>query len=186
MLKFPVERPDQRPVEVWSIQQLLLRNAEQMLGPRDLAKKIYQPVFKDNGPILINTPNFDGAFAALSMNAAGYWPTFVYELAHETVHLLNPVKGYTNYLEEGIAVAFSVEMSHRLTSHPMAPRSSSVLYCEALQLVQALPISCFDAAKTIRNRVTALSAVTLEILCECFPSADETILAQLAAECHPR
>ena len=45
----------------------------------------------------------------MSDNGRFYWPTVVYELAHETVHLLNPVfLGEANYLEEGVAVAFSL------------------------------------------------------------------------------
>ena len=85
----------------------LLKLAEDILGPRDTSKTICQPTFTDHGPNIRNTPNLDGAFAELSRNAEGYWPTVVNELAHETVHLLNPRPGIGNWLSEGMAVAFS-------------------------------------------------------------------------------
>ena len=85
--------PGQDPSALWSMQLQLLRLAEDTLGPRDASKVIYQPIFVEDGPHIRNTPNLDGAFAELSRNAEGYWPTVVKELAHETVHLLNPRPG---------------------------------------------------------------------------------------------
>ena len=132
-LSFSPERPEHCPAGVWAIQQELLARAEALLGQRDRSKIICQPIFVENGP---NTPDLSGAFAALSMRAAGYWPTVVYELAHETVHLLNPVEGYTNWLEEGVAEAFAVEMSRILTTHPITTDASYPAYVEALALVR--------------------------------------------------
>jgi hypothetical protein len=77
-------RPKDDPVRMWAMQNLLLDEAERLLGGRDLSKKIYKSEFVTDGkgPQLINTPNFDSASAMLSVNAAGYWPTAVYELSH--------------------------------------------------------------------------------------------------------
>ena len=169
---------------LWSLQQQLLSAAQSRFGQRDTNKQIYQPIFRDDGPILINTPNLDGAFAALSINAAGYWPTAVFELAHETVHLLNPTVGYTNWLEEGIAVAFSIEMSAELTQHAQVPSDGSN-YLIAVNLLQSLPIGYQDAAKTIRAEC-ALSSVTVEILKRLFPQTEPAILERLAETCVPR
>ena len=185
-MAFPTHRPEQDAPGVWAIQQNLLARAENLLGPRDGTKKVYQPVFKDGGPYLVNTPNCDGAFATLSMNAAGYWPTLVYELAHETVHLLNPIAGCTNWLEEGVAVVFSVEMSRTLTAHPMAPNSQSQGFREAMSLVQRLPTSVFQAARNVRNDFVSLSAATFEGLCRLFPTGDKQVLSRLAEQCKPR
>ena len=82
--------PGQDPSAVWSLQLQLLELAEGALGPRDGSRVMYQPVFADTGPNIRNTPNLDGAFAELSRSAEAYWPSAVYELAHETVHLLTP------------------------------------------------------------------------------------------------
>lgn len=181
---FPTQRPDSSPVFLWHVQQRLLFEAESLLGARDTSKTIYQPVFDTLGPILINTPNLDGAFAKLSMNAAAYWPTTVYELAHETVHLLNPRVGYTNWLEEGVAVAFSAEMATRLTVHPQCPSLPS--YLEAWKLVRTLSDGVFDAAKLVRERCGALGLASFESLQLLFPNHSPEMLHKLAENCMPR
>ena len=109
--------PREDPSAAWSLQLQLLRLAEDTLGPRDASKTIFQPVFADYGPYIRNTPNLDGAFAELSRNAEVFWPTTLYELAHETVHLLNPRPGTGNWLGEGIAVAFSQTMARTFATH---------------------------------------------------------------------
>jgi hypothetical protein len=185
-MTFPTDGPEHNAPGVWAIQQFLLERAETVLGPRDSMKKVYQPVFRADGPYIINTPNFDGAFAALSMNAAGYWPTLLYELAHETVHLLNPVAGQTNWLEEGVAVAFQIEMSRTLTDHPMAPDSPGQSFADAMSLVQLLPMPIFQAAKIVRREVGALSAAKYECLCRMFPAVDKQVLRKLTELCEPR
>src|SRR6478672_1516566 len=136
-MQFPTSRPDAEASALCRLQNDLLTLAEFKLEPRDKSKKIYQPTFDPHGPRLINTPTLDGAFAQLSSNAAGFWPTAVYELAHETVHLLNPTVAYTNWFEEGIAVAFSI---FALEQHNLPIQLPSLAtYGEALALVQALP-----------------------------------------------
>jgi hypothetical protein len=141
---FPTTRPDDAASAsaLWSIQMDLLSRAEAVFGRRDTTKKIFQPVFEDTNPHLINTPTFDGAFVALSRNAAGHWPTTIYEMAHETTHLLDPIAGRAKWIEEGAAVAFSIFISRTLTDHPMAPVGTSV-YSEALSLVERLPVDDF-------------------------------------------
>ena len=150
--------------------------AESLLGPRDVSKKVCQPQFTDNGPRLRNTPNLDGAFAELSRAGECYWPTVVFEMAHETVHLLNPIPGNTNNLEEGVAVKFSlyVQPSYGIR---IWPRTTSYLY--ALQLVDMLPGGPLEAAKQLRYRVGALSNVTEQHLGELFPNVDRVILNKL-------
>ena len=183
MIHFPTSSPDASPVDLWRVQNEILAVAESLLGPRDCSKHICQPVFKDDGPYLINTK--DGACAALSNNAAGYWPTAVYELAHETVHLLNPVEGTTNWLEEGVAVAFSVHVSNTMTPHKMAPADGSS-YDKALKLVHHLAEPCFDAATRIRQKSGSLSGATEETLHTLFPTVEEDVIQRLVTNCTPR
>jgi hypothetical protein len=183
-MQFPNSRPDAEPVILWQLQNDLLMLAEAQLGSRDATKKIYQPIFDANGPFLINTPKFDGAFACLSPNAAGYWPTTVYEMAHETVHLLNPAVANTNWLEEGVAVAFSVFALVHYKLPKQEPNLPS--YQEALALVEALPGGSFSTARAARALAGALNAVTFEHLAALFPGYDECRLRRLASCCVPR
>ena len=155
----------------------LLSMAESVLGPRDISKKIYQPKFTDEGPQLRNTPNFDGAFVELSRFGECYWPTVVYEMAHETVHLLDPIPGNSNNLEEGAAVAFSLDVQ---PSYGVSMRASIPSYRYALQLVRMIPGGPLEAANHVRRRYGALGSVTAQILEELFPNIDRAILSKLA------
>ena len=176
-MQLPQTRPQDDPAVLWALQVELLSVAESLLGPRDVSKKICQPQFTDDGPQLRNTPNLDGAFVELSRGGEGYWPTVVFEMAHETVHLLNPIAGNTNNLEEGVAVKFSlyVQPSYGIL---IWPRTTSYLY--ALQLVGMLPGGPLEATKHLRDRVGALSDVTELHLGELFPNVDRVILNKLA------
>lgn len=181
---FPQVRPDAAAAVLWKLQQDLLLLAEGLLGPRDGNKKIYQPTFEPDGPRLRNTPTLDGAFAELSLNAAVYWPTSVYEMAHETVHLLNPTTGHTNWLEEGVAVAFS----QYALAHYGLPLQEPALptYAEALKLVQELPDGPFVASREARLAAGALSSVKFEQLRAAAPAHAAEKLVRLVSPCVPR
>ena len=172
--------PKDDAVSLWTLQCALMSLAEDTLGPRDSSKKIYQPIFADDGPYIRNTPNLDGAFAELSRNAETYWPTAVYELAHETVHLLNPKPGVGNWLEEGIAVTFSVHAQLCFRLNTQFPNTQS--YRHALNLVSGLPDSPLVAGRNIRDACGSLDSVTPSILGTLFPSVDPQLLTQL---CEP-
>ena len=177
-LTLPVaSSPRQDPSALWTVQLQLLGLAEDTLGHRDVSKVIYQPVFADDGPHIRNTPNLDGAFAELSRNAEAYWPTVINELAHETVHLLNPKPGIGNWLSEGAAVAFSVyaQSQYNLNPQPIGMQS----YRRALQLVSNLPDGPLAAGQRIRENCGALNNATPDTLEILFRTADPDTLAEL-------
>lgn len=181
---FSNARPDLSPIVLWQLQNELLHLAENLLGPRDHRKIIYQPAFLSGGPYLWNSTNRDGAAAVLSMNAAGFWPAAVYEMAHETVHLLNPIDGYTNWLEEGVAVAFSL---HALEHYAMDKYSPTLqAYTDALELVMELPGRPFAVPRAARSIAGALSAVTVESLHAAAPDHANEKLDRLVSICVPR
>jgi hypothetical protein len=182
MYRFEETLPQNSDAGVWQLQLFLLQEAEARLGPMDPSKKIYQPTFQNDGPRIINTPNFDGAFASLSMNAAVYWPTTLYELAHETIHLLNPIAGYSNYLEEGLAVAFSVEMSRTKTTHAMQP--NDIYYATAWKLVLQLPGDPYVAGAKIRGSCGSLGNAESDSIKSLFPEIREGLAEELCKECN--
>jgi hypothetical protein len=185
MFDCPIDAPKDNPAALWRLQNLLLREAEAVLGPRDASKKIFQPVINSHGPRIRNTPTLDGAFVELGINAGVYWPTTIYEMAHETVHLLNPITGYTNWLEEGVAVDFSLYAQPVFTTAPLqSPTLES--YQRALQLVRSIPRGSFLVAKAVRAGVGALSLATPEALIAASPTIDETLAKALCAKCIPR
>ena len=180
-IRFPRKPPIKQAKEVREIQNLLLEKAERLLGSRDANYIILDPDFGEGGPIIVFPTVNNDVRAKLSKEAAYYWPTFVYELSHETVHFLNPVRGPANWLEEGIAVEFSVKMSKELTTHSQKPdpKKQHVFY-EAMKMVNRLSSDVFDAAGKIRKETGALSAATFEDLQHLFPNLDEETLKKLA------
>ncbi len=183
-MQLPTSIPEHDYPGLWALQQELLTLAEKLLGERDRTKTIYQPVFHDNGPHLRNTPTLDGAFAELSPTSKIYWPTVVYEMAHETIHLLNPTVSNTNFLEEGVAVEFSIYAQGLYGLAAQVPQSGN--YLEALQLTRALPGGTFPAAYRARAIAGSLNAVTFEQLCVLFPACYSADLRRLSERCVPR
>lgn len=150
--------------------------AESVLGPRDSSKKIYQPQFADSGPHIRNTPSQDGAFVELGRDSECSWPEAIFEMAHETVHLLNPIRGNANNLEEGVAVSFSL---HVQPAYNICVRPAMEEYVEVLRLVKTLPGDPLGAARRVRERVGALSEATAADLQELFPDVDGAVLNKL-------
>jgi hypothetical protein len=179
----PSSRPADDPISLWALQQELLSSAQELLGSRDSSKCICQPSFGDRVPRLINTPDGGGAFAQLSDSAAGAWKFAVFQLAHETVHLLNPTVGHTNYLEEGIAFAFSLHVQPTYGISVVGPAAG--VYAEALQLVSSLPGGIFVAAKRIREVCGSLGSANVKSLVELFPACAEAVIEKLCSKCVP-
>ncbi len=123
----------------------------------------------------------DAAWAELSRNGERYWPTVVFEMAHETVHLLNPIPGNTNYLEEGVAVTFSLSAQLLYGINVSVP-SSEKLYLLALELVAMLPGDPLEAGRRVRERVGALGAARVQDLEQLFPGVEVSLLGKLVEE----
>ena len=175
-LRLPQSMPCEDPAGLWTVQKVLLSSAQAHLGTRDESKMIYQPQFTEEGPMLRNTPALDGAYVELSRACENYWPTVMFELAHETVHLLNPIPGDTNYLEEGIAVYFSLRVAPSYNDYV---RSSTGPYRDALELTETLPAGPLEAGKRVRDSVGALSNATVASMAALFPNVDELTLTRL-------
>lgn len=186
MYIFSKQSAEQDDVALWQLQCFLLTECESRLGSKASNIKIYQPTIDGDRPHLINEKSGGGAFACLSDSSKSYWPTTLYELAHETVHLLNPVAGFTNYLEEGFAVIFAEEMSKSQTNHPMVSTSGGIgdYYSKAAELVQRLPNPAYECGKEIRATFGSLGTVDNHQLRSLFPSLNEELSKSLTQECN--
>ena len=172
--------PTDDPARLWALQLELLALAEDLFGPRDPLLQLLPPQFYGDIPIIGFTLDQTGAFAQLSLNGQYYWPTVVYELAHETVHLLDPVVGNANNLEEGVAVAFSLHIQHLYGLSIQVPSMPSYVY--ALTLVGKLPGDILSAAGRIRREVGRLSDVAPDDLIRLFPALDARIANELSCK----
>lgn len=184
-MQFPDLLPRDNAPAVWTFQSELLSEVEQLLGKGDSTKTICQPTFEADGPRVRNSENLDRAWAELSIAASGYWPTLVYELAHETVHLLDPIAGPTNWLEEGIAVAFSIYAQNTRNLSLISPQTQSN-YGIALDLANELPGGPFDFGKAVRCRFGNLHGFSGEDLISLFPALARANAHRLAETCIPR
>ena len=150
------------------------------LGLRDATWEIRKPRFAASRPGIRFCKQEKWAYAELSPNGEGYWPTVVFEMGHETVHLLNPVPiECSNYLEEGVAVAFSLYACKRIGYDAMNDLLKWRKYIHALYLVQQLPGDSLDNARRIRERLGRLSSAQTEHLSELFPGVSQSILIEL-------
>ena len=187
MLKLPDTDPINDPASMWNLQLKLLDMAQALLGSRCQSFKICQPEFGNGGPIVLPSPANDAAWrAVLSLNGRGYWPTVVYELAHETIHLLDPVKNSeVNYLEEGVAVAFSIHAQECFGLKVWKPSPSverDIRYHLAFGLVQALPEGALESAKRVRQKVGRLSDATADDLRDLYDGLEPSIAEKLASK----
>lgn len=167
---------------LWQLQNELMEEAENLFGLRDKAKIIYQPSWDANGPNVRYTPNKDGAFAELDFNAKTDLKMTVYQLAHETVHLLDQNgEMQTNLLEEGAAVKFSLDM---LTKYGFdtAGLPSIDSYKLALKLFSSLGSDPYSIAKDCRKLCggfISIDEVTLKAKCS---NLDEQVMIDLLSK----
>jgi len=185
-LELPSTAPQNDPASIWNLQLKLLDMAEELLGPRDRYFKICQPEFVDGGPIVLPSVNNSAEWRVLlSFNGRGYWPTVIYELAHETIHLLNPVtSSEVNWLEEGVAVALSIHAQECFGLKVWKPSPSverDIQYHIAFGLVQALPEGALESAKRIRQKVGRLSDATADDLMSLYHGCLEPTVAEKLA-----
>ena len=173
--------PDAPPKEVMpvlkTVQDELLSKAESHPGSRDRTYEILAPRFLgEPRPCIFHYPQEKAAYISLSTVAADYWNAAEAEMSHEVVHLLNPIAGDTNYLEEGIAAAFAqyaashYEFFYRPSDH----------YRDALELVHRLPVNPLRAGRLLRTRFGALSAVSSQHLLEHFTGVGDDVAESLA------
>ena len=162
---------------LWALHNELLIRAESILGPRSKEKKIYQPQFNEKGPHNRYTPNKDGAFVELGYGARYRWDIATFQLAHEVVHLIKSNYDKANYLEEGVATAFSLEIQN---SYDISIRVDDRRYFKAYQLCEKLPFNPLISGKIVRCNVSELNKATSRDLYQLFPEVDYTILTELA------
>ena len=181
-MQLPDTKPRDNPENLRRLQNELMRIAEAMLGPRDSSIRIVSPDFTDDVPHIFREPTSSGFVwkALLGPCAKDYWRFAVFQLAHETVHLLNPQPGSGSYLEEGVAVEFSLRIQPLYSINIVV---NSQDYEDAHELVRQLPGDPLSAGRRIRESVGTLNIgkVTAQDLEKLFPDVDEAIICKLVA-----
>ena len=175
----PLTEPQLDPIGLLLLQEELLSWAEHLYGPRDRSFQLFLPQFNDDGPNVRFTPDGHGAYAELAPNARCHWRFAVFQLAHETVHLLDPgLLGTATYLEEGVAVAFSHHVQPRYGINIV---TNDKRYDVAHALVMTLPGGHFAAGR-IRRAVGRLRDATADDLMVLFPDLPPGIARALVSK----
>ncbi len=159
---------------------VFLREAESRYGPRDRAWTPLGIEFYGDIPHLWFPGNCGNVSIMLTDTARLDQRQAIFQLAHETVHLLAPTGGaHASVFEEGLATLFSHEMSplhggYNISTHAL------YLLAEA-QARQFLAIDP-DGVRKIRSVQPSFQEFTPEMICEFCPSVPISLAESL---CQP-
>ncbi len=136
----------------------ILEMVESEFGPRDKRYTILGIEFRNGVPQIWFPENCGNVVIQLSREAMQEPKRALFQLAHESVHLLDPHAGGANLLEEGTATRFAL---HYITTEFRCPyRTGDQRYDEASCLVQKLVNARPDALKELRRLHGPLRGVT--------------------------
>jgi hypothetical protein len=158
--------------------------AESCFGQRDMTYELRPPAFAPDGPYIMVWHEPKAVGAILSPNAANSWDVAIFELAHECVHMLNPVTGYTNHLEEGIATDFQLLITPVLTARVVTANMEK--YLHARSLVEELGTDVIQIGRQIREQFGAFKAISSDDVAKLWPGHRIELYESLASTCQPR
>lgn len=155
----------------------ILRAAEEQYGPRDTDFTVLGFEFCGNVPQIWFPGNCQHIIIQLTPNSMNCLAKAVFQLAHETIHLLDPVSnGNASVFEEGVATLFSEQRSSLLrplyvSSHPK--------YKAAARLAKQALYSRPEVIKVLRARGNRFSDITSTQLLEECPELDQHVAETL-------
>ncbi len=111
---------------------------------------------------------------------------YVFEAGHEAVYCLNPCNNGANFLEEAVAVAFSLKVTEKQFGRPGLDRCElSENYKQARRLAAAIDDDIVRLGRRLRGHVGSLRKVEPATVKELYPHAPELIVRQIL-ETFPR
>jgi hypothetical protein len=163
---------------------LFLDKAEALFGPRNTSFTLLGIEFH-NGPNRVIYPNGKQIIIQLTKEAHGNHDRALFQLAHETVHVLAPVDvGTSTVLEEGLATYFSLTAPD-FADPTYAQRSEATLtgkfraYGDALNDVRALLRVDPTVIARIRKPNELFASITPSRLCEAAPHCSTEVADRL-------
>ena len=175
-------------VSTWTLTTRLgdmLRKAKKLFGKRDCS---YTPIgvefYNDNKPMVWYPGNCKHIAIRLTMNAACDFRRALYQLAHETVHLLSPT-GERNSInfEEGVATWFSNYYLKRLGYEEiLLSNENDKAYIRPLNLVKPFLDKDPCLVKRIRKKQPSFHKMTVDDIRPEFPGLSEEDLEFLVTK----
>ncbi|MGC1020250.1 hypothetical protein WKH71_05235 [Pantoea agglomerans] len=187
VFEIPSTLPIESPEKVWELQCKLDALAQELYGERNHLITLDPPKFTDDPKAPQVAFSKGGAYAELNNDAAQDWSYCIYQLSHETIHLLDPRpippfgKG-ANYLEEGVAVEFSLQVSNAIAPEIMSigDDTGSLKYIEAKKRLMKIGIKDFhEKLKKLRLNAGHFADVSSDLVAAITPQCRGKNAAQL-------
>jgi len=158
----------------------LLTQVEQNFGPRDDRFGVVDILQCDDGPYI--SPAGTDVTVYVGPNALAYEPTLISNIAHECVHLLNPITGNASTLEEGAAVDFELRVISRRFGEAELENFQNFLpetYLRALNDVRDLLELDYSAVLRVRQELGGLTGPTVDDIEQLFPGIEHGLAVRL-------
>ena len=108
---------------------------------------------------------------------------YIFEAGHEAVHCLNPSNHGETFLEEAVAVAFSLRMTENRFGPPGLDRCKlTEKYERAVRLAATIDDDVVGLGRRLRGHVGNLGKVSLAAVKELYPHVPEPIVRQVLEE----
>jgi hypothetical protein len=163
---------------LYALRDHLLEMVQTEMGARNTDYWIGPTIFEADGP-RIYFPESMTVGIQLSEGARAYWPTAVFETAHEVVHMLNPVKHPTTWFEEAVATDCGLRCALSLSGIAIPTPGNWRIAVDVLR--RAFP-DTVGTARAVREQFGAFSMVTAHGLSSRYPDRDPRDLQVLAQE----
>lgn len=148
----------------------LLSKAEAWYGKRDTTWTFTEVTFSPKGPHLYYPPGKD-KLVEIQLMTGAVGDQALYQLSHEIVHLLAPVRQPpATMLEEGLAVKFSLDApiysnrAYKIAA--LEDLKTTVNYGDAYNLVTELLASVPNAIKKLRSKEPNFFVMTPDFIIE--------------------
>jgi hypothetical protein len=163
----------------------MLSEAEELYGPRDMTwTPIGVEFFDSSVPHIWFPGNRNHVAVRLTLATLCDLNAALWQLAHETVHILGPVKvGNANNLEEGVATHFALNVSCYTDNSrvPLFRQNLGRPYHSALQDCEVLLQMDRGIIKEMRKKQSYLSRITAEDILDVLPSCNRALAERLAS-----
>jgi hypothetical protein len=163
----------------------MLSEAEELYGRRDMDwTPIGVEFFACDVPHIWFPENRKQVCVRLTLGALQDLNEALWQLAQEIVHILGPIEGNANNLEEGLATHFALNISHytdknRVPLIRQKVEQPASKYCSPLRDCEALLQIDPDIIKKLRRQQSYLSLVTTQQILHVLPCCDPTLAERL-------
>lgn len=159
----------------------MLNCSQEMFGTRDQSFTLLGIEFNDSGPRIWYPKNNGNIVIQLTPDALNSEAIALYQLAHESVHLLSPSGGaHANVLEEGVAVWFSwwyVKKALGVDAHTFTDEGHYLTAGLLVEKILNMRPDFYKEARQICPRIWEITSSQIRDLCPELSDEEAKLLA---------